>query len=92
MRVLSPVGVRRPFAEKPVAHAATGRVVGLVNNGFGNEIAGQFFERLKELLEAKPSVSAVPVWRKPVFTRPSPEALLHKVATAAQQAVVGLCA
>ena len=92
MRVLSPVGVRRPFAEKKIDHAATGRVIGLVNNGFGNEIAGRFFERLKELLEAKQSVSAVSVWRKPVFTRPSPEQLIDEVAAASQQAVVGLCA
>ena len=92
MRVLSPVGVRRPFAEKKIDHSAAGRVIGLVNNGFGNEIAGQFFARLKELLEAKPSVRAVSVWRKPVFTRPSPEALMDEVAAASQQAVVGLCA
>ena len=43
MRVLSPVGVRRPFAEKKIDHTAAGRVIGLVNNGFGNEIAGRFF-------------------------------------------------
>ncbi len=92
MRVLSPVGVRRAFAEKKIDHTAAGRTVGLVNNGFGNEIAGKFFERLKELLEAKPSVSAASVWRKPVFTRPSPEALMDEVAAASQQAVVGLCA
>ncbi len=92
MRVLSPVGVRRPFAEKKIDHTAAGRTVGLVNNGFGNEIAGKFFERLKELLEAKPSVSAASVWCKPVFTRPSPEALLDEVAAASQRAVVGLCA
>lgn len=92
MRVLSPVGVRRPFAEKKIDHTAVGRTVGLVNNGFGNEIAGKFFERLKELLEAKPSVSAASIWRKPVFTRPSPEALMDEVAAASQQAVVGLCA
>ena len=92
MRVLSPVGVRRPFAEKKIDHSAAGRTVGLVNNGFGNEIAGQFFARLKELLEARPSVRAVSVWRKPVFTRPSPETLMDEVAAASQQAVVGLCA
>jgi hypothetical protein len=92
MRVLSPVGVRRPFAEKKIDHTVAGRTVGLVNNGFGNEIAGKFFERLKELLEAKPSVSAASIWRKPVFTRPSPEALMDEVAAASQQAVVGLCA
>jgi hypothetical protein len=92
MRVLSPVGVRRQFAEKKVDNHAEGCVIGLVNNGFGNEIAGMFFERLKELLEAKPVVSEVSIWRKPVFTRPSPEQLIDEVAAAAQQAVVGLCA
>ncbi len=92
MRVLSPVGVRRQFAEKKIDRNAAGRVIGLVNNGFGNEIAGMFFERLKELLEAKPAVSKVSIWRKPMFTRPSPEQLINEVAAASQQAVVGLCA
>ena len=92
MRVFSPVGVRRPFAEKKIDHTAEGCVIGLVNNGFGNEIAGLFFERLKELLEAKPVVSEVSVWRKPVFTRPSPEQLINEIAAASQRAVVGLCA
>ena len=53
---------------------------------------GGFFERLKELLEAEPSVNAASIWRKPMFTRPSPEALVNEVAAASQQAVVGLCA
>ena len=92
MRVLNPVGVRRPFAEKKIDTNAAGCVIGLVNNGFGNEIAGMFFERLKELLEVKPGVSQVSIWRKPVFTRPSPEQLMNEVAAASQQAVVGLCA
>ncbi len=92
MRVFSPVGVRRQFAEKKIDHTAEGCVIGLVNNGFGNEIAGLFFERLKELLEAKPVVSEVSVWRKPVFTRPSPEQLINEIAAASQRAVVGLCA
>ena len=92
MRVLNPVGVRRPFAEKKIDTNAAGRVIGLVNNGFGNEIAGMFFERLKELLEVKPGVSQVSIWRKPVFTRPSPEQLMNEVAAASQQVVVGLCA
>ena len=92
MRVLSPVGVRRQFAEKKIDNDTQGRVIGLVNNGFGNEIAGQFFERLKELLSEKQAVSEVSIWRKPVFTRPSPEQLLNEVAAASHQAVVGLCA
>ena len=92
MRVLSPVGVRRQFAEKKIDNNAQGRLIGLVNNGFGNEIAGQFFERLKELLSENQAVSEVSIWRKPVFTRPSPEQLINEVAATAHQAVVGLCA
>ncbi len=92
MRVLSPVGERRQFVQKQIDHDAQGRVIGLVNNGFGNEIANVFFERLQELLLAKLQVSQVSIWRKPMFTRPSPEHLIDKVAAASQQAVVGLCA
>ena len=92
MRVLSPVGERRQFVQKQIDHDAQGRVIGLVNNGFGNEIANMFFERLQELLLAKPQVSQVSIWRKPMFTRPSPEHLIDEVAAASQQAVVGLCA
>ncbi len=92
MRVLSPVGERRQFAEKALASNAEGRTIGLVNNGFGDKIAGLFFERLKELLVADQSVSEVKIWRKPVFTRPSPDQLIDEVATASHQAIVGLCA
>lgn len=92
MRVLSPVGERRQFAEKDLGSHAEGRTIGLVNNGFGDKIAGLFFERLKELLAADSAVSDVQVWRKPVFTRPSPEQLIDEVATASHQAIVGLCA
>ena len=92
MRVLSPVGARRQFAEKDLGRSAEGRTIGLVNNGFGDKIAGLFFARLKELLAADQAVSDVQVWRKPVFTRPSPEQLIDEVATASHQAVVGLCA
>ena len=92
MRVLSPVGERRQFAQKQIDNDAQGRVIGLVNNGFGNEIAGMFFERLQELLLAKPQVSQASIWRKPMFTRPSPEHLIDEVAAASHQAVVGLCA
>jgi hypothetical protein len=92
MRVLSPVGERRQFVEKALGSSAAGRTIGLVNNGFGGEIAGLFFERLKALLEADQAVSEVQIWRKPVFTRPSPEQLIDEVATASHQAIVGLCA
>ena len=92
MRVLSPVGERRQFAAKALASDAQGRTIGLLNNGFGGEIAGLFFARLKELLAAEAAVSEVKIWRKPVFTRPSPEQLIDELATASHQAVVGLCA
>ncbi|MEW6300191.1 MAG: hypothetical protein AB1671_21060 [Thermodesulfobacteriota bacterium] len=92
MRVLNPVGERRRFVEKVIAHHTHGRVVGLLNNGFGDKIAETFFSRLQELLRAEPGVSDVRVWRKPVFTRPSPEKLIDEVAAASHLAVVGLCA
>jgi hypothetical protein len=92
MRVLSPVGERRRFAEKSLGSSADGLTIGLLDNGFGNKIAGMFFGRLKELLENEPRVNQVKVWRKPVFTRPSPEGLIDEVAMASHQAVVGLCA
>ena len=92
MRVLSPVGERRRFVEKTLGSSAEGRTIGLVNNGFGDKITGLFFERLKELLVADQAVSDVKIWRKPVFTRPSPEQLIDEVATASHQAIVGLCA
>lgn len=92
MRVLSPVGERRQFVEKSSGNRAEGRTIGLVNNGFGDKIAGLFFERLKELLAADQAVSGVQIWRKPVFTRPSPEQLIDEVSTASHQAIVGLCA
>lgn len=92
MRVLSPVGVRREFQEKKIDSTATGRAIGLLDNGFGNDIAGTFFARLRELLSADAAVSEVGVWRKPVFTRPSPDALLDELAAASHHAVVGLCA
>ncbi len=92
MRIFSPVGERRQFVEKQIDNDTQGRMIGLVNNGFGNEIAGMFFERLQELLLVKPQVSQVSIWRKPMFTRPSPEHLIDEVAAASQQAVVGLCA
>jgi hypothetical protein len=92
MRVLSPVGERRRFAEKTLSSTARGRTIGLIDNGFGDKIAGMFFARLRELLSNEPGVSEVRVWRKPVFTRPSPEQLIDEVAAASQQAVVGLCA
>ena len=90
MRVLSPAGERRQFAQKDLGSNAEGRTIGLVNNGFGDKIAGLFFERLKELLAADQAVSEVQIWRKPVFTRPSPEQLIDEVATASHQAIVGL--
>ena len=92
MRVLSPVGVRREFREKKIDSTAAGRAIGLLDNGFGNDIAGTFFTRLRELLAADAAVSEVGLWRKPVFTRPSPDALLDEVAAASHHAVVGLCA
>ena len=92
MRVLSPVGVRREFQEKKIDSTAAGRAIGLLDNGFGNDIAGTFFTRLRELLSADAAVSEVGVWRKPVFTRPSPDALLDELAAASHHAVVGLCA
>ena len=92
MRVLSPVGVRREFREKKIDSTAAGRAIGLLDNGFGNDIAGTFFARLCELLSADPAVSEVGVWRKPVFTRPSPDTLLDELAAASHHAVVGLCA
>ena len=92
MRVLSPVGVRREFREKKIDSTAAGRAIGLLDNGFGNDIAGTFFTRLRELLAADAAVSEVGVWRKPVFTRPSPDALLDELAAASHHAVVGLCA
>ena len=92
MRVLSPVGERRQFAAKSLGSTAQGRTIGLLNNGFGGEIAGLFFARLKELLAAEPGVNEVKIWRKPVFTRPSPESLIDELAAASHQAVVGLCA
>lgn len=92
MRLLSPVGERRHFVEKALGSSVEGRTIGLVNNGFGDKVAGLFFERLKELLTADQAVSEVQIWRKPVFTRPSPEQLVDEVATASHQAIVGLCA
>ena len=92
MRVLSPVGVRREFQEKKIDSAAADRAIGLLDNGFGNDIAGTFFTRLRELLAADAAVSEVGIWRKPVFTRPSPEALLDELAAASHHAIVGLCA
>lgn len=92
MRVLSPVGERRRFAEKNLDCNTHGRVIGLLNNGFADKIAGMFFDRLQELFHAEPGVSEVRVWRKPVFTRPSPEKLIDEVAVASHLAVVGLCA
>ena len=92
MRVLNPVGVRREFQEKKIDSTAAGRAIGLLDNGFGNDIAGTFFTRLRELLAADAAVSEVGVWRKPVFTRPSPDALLDELAAASHRAVVGLCA
>ena len=92
MRVLSPVGERRKFAEKKLDNTANGFTIGLVNNGFGDKIAGAFFARLHELLGAEADVSEVRVWQKPVFTRPSPEKLIDEVAAASHKAIVGLCA
>lgn len=92
MRVLNPVGERRRFVEKVLPQNTPGRVIGLLNNGFGDKIAGTFFARLQELLRAEAGVSDVRVWCKPVFTRPSPEQLLDEVAAASHLAVVGLCA
>jgi hypothetical protein len=92
MRVLSPVGERRRFAEKKLDSSTRGRTIGLLNNGFGDKIAGMFFARLQELLSAEHGVSEVRVWRKPVFTRPSPDKLIDEVAAASHAAVVGLCA
>ena len=92
MRVLSPVGERREFAEKKLDHTARGLTIGLLNNGFGDKIAGAFFERLQELLSGEAGVQQVRIWRKPVFTRPSPEQLIDEVATASHKAIVGLCA
>ena len=92
MRVLSPVGVRREFREKKIDSTAAGRAIGLLDNGFGNDIAGTFFTRLRELLAADAAVSEVGLWRKPVFTRPSLDALLDELAAASHHAVVGLCA
>jgi hypothetical protein len=92
MRVLSPVGERRRFAEKTLSSTTSGRTIGLLNNGFGDKIAGAFFQRLQELLSNEPAVNEVRCWRKPVFTRPSPEQLIDEVATASHYAVVGLCA
>ena len=92
MRVLSPVGVRREFREKKIDTTAAGWAIGLLDNGFGNDIAGTFFTRLRELLAADAAVSEVGVWRKPVFTRPSPDALLDELAAASHHAVIGLCA
>ena len=92
MRVLSPVGVRREFREKKIDSTVAGRAIGLLDNGFGNDIAGTFFTRLRELLAADAAVSEVGLWRKPVFTRPSPDALLDELAAASHHAVVGLCA
>ena len=92
MRVLSPVGVRREFREKKIDTTAAGRAIGLLDNGFGNDIAGTFFTRLRELLAADTAVSEVGLWRKPVFTRPSPDVLLDELAAASHHAVVGLCA
>ena len=43
MRVLSPVGERRQFAAKSLGSTAQGRTIGLLNNGFGGEIAGPVF-------------------------------------------------
>jgi hypothetical protein len=92
MRILNPVGERRRLAEKKLETNARGRTIGLVNNGFGDKIAGAFFERLQELLTAEPQVSEVRTWKKPVFTRPSPERLIDEVAGASHAAIVGLCA
>ncbi|MBM4259375.1 MAG: hypothetical protein FJ147_26180 [Deltaproteobacteria bacterium] len=92
MRVLSPVGERRKFAEKKLDNTANGFTIGLVNNGFGDKIAGAFFTRLQELLTAEAGVAEVRVWQKPVFTRPSPDKLIDEVATASHKAIVGLCA
>ena len=92
MRVLSPVGERRQFAEKNLDSTAHGFTIGLVNNGFGGKIAETFFARLQELLNVQPGVAEVREWRKPVFTRPSPEKLIDEVAAASHKAVVGLCA
>jgi hypothetical protein len=78
--------------EKHLASNARDLRIGLVNNGFGNQIAGAFFERLRELLSDEPNVNTVRVWNKPVFTRPSPEKLIDEVAQASHLAVVGLCA
>ena len=93
MRILSPVGERRRFAEKDLSNSSSqGLTIGLIDNGFGDKIAGVFFSRLKELLDNESGVTEVQVWRKPMFTRPSPEQLIDEVATASHQAVVGLCA
>lgn len=92
MRVLSPVGERRRFAEKKLGSDARGRIIGLLNNGFGDKLAGMFFARLQELLGAQSGVNEVRTWNKPVFTRPSPEKLIDEVAAASHVAVVGLCA
>ena len=56
MRVLSPVGERRKFAEKKLGNTANGLTIALVNNGFGDKIAGAFFARLHELLSAASGV------------------------------------
>ncbi len=92
MRVLSPAGERRRFAEKDLSSNADGLTIGLLDNGFGDKIAGTFFARLQELFADEPRVNQVRVWRKPMFTRPSPEKLIDEVAAASYQAVVGLCA
>jgi hypothetical protein len=92
MRVLSPVGERRKFAEKKLDTTARGLTLGLVNNGFGDKIAGAFFTRLQELLSTEAGVSEVRIWQKPVFTRPSPEKLIDEIAVASHKAIVGLCA
>ncbi len=92
MHVLSPVGERRKFAEKKLDNTANGFTIGLVNNGFGNKIAGAFFARLHELLSADSGIAKVQIWQKPVFTRPSPEKLIDEVAAVSHKAIVGLCA
>lgn len=92
MRVLSPVGERRRLTEKKLDNNSRSRTIGLVNNGFGDKIAGAFFARLQELLALEPSIGEVRVWKKPVFTRPSPEKMIDEVAFASHGAIVGLCA
>lgn len=94
MQVFNPTGkVRKKSQEKLLLlDELRGKTIGLVDDGWGGNWCHQFFERLGELFTEKCGAAQVLHWKKPLLSKPSPDALLEEVAAKSDAAVVGLCA